>query len=57
MNPKKKKKKKKQTRHQRAGSGVGCHTPRRAMTDSGAAPSQPRRCFLGENPYLLELNP
>ena len=43
---KKKKKKKKDAAPTRAGSSVGCLTLRRATSDSSAAPSQPRWCFL-----------
>ena len=43
----KKKKKKAQTRHRRVDSHVGRCTPRRATSDSGAAFSQLRPCFIG----------
>ena len=48
MNPRKKKKKT-QTWHRHTGNRVGRRVPRRAALDAGAAPSQPRPCFLDHN--------
>ena len=39
-------KKKTQTWHRRVGNRVGRRVPRRAASYAGAAPSQPRPCFL-----------
>ena len=46
-------KKKNQTWHWHAGSDVNGRTLRRAVSNSGAAPSQPRQCFLGSYTYYL----
>ena len=50
---KSKKKKNAYTQHQRAGNHVGRRTPRQAVSNFGAAPSQLRSCFVGFGCHVL----